>query len=105
MKFKFYFHFQTSRCSHEQDEMEQKLDTTRRDMLTYKRQCSEKDEKIVKLEETVEDAQIQLDQKKHEAKKLTKEVKKLKRLLEEERTKIQRNLQFNRIIDHINNID
>ena len=60
---------------------------------------------IVKLEETVEDAQIKLDQKKHEAKKLTKEVKKLKRLLEEERTKIQRNLQFNRIIDHINNID
>ena len=94
-----------NRCSHEHDEMEQKLDATRREMLLYKRQCSEKDEKLAKIEEKAEDFQTQLEQKKHEAKKLAKEVKKLKRLLEEERNKTLKNQRFNRIVDHIDNID
>jgi len=94
-----------ARYSHEQDEMEQKLDATRKEMLGYKRQNCEKEEKLVKLEEKSEDLQVQLEQKKHEAKKLAKEVKKLKRMLEEEKGKSQRNQRFNRIIDHIDNID
>ena len=46
-----------------------------------------------------------LEQKKHEAKKLAKEVKKLKRLLDEEKMKAQRGQRFNRIMDHIDSID
>ena len=46
-----------------------------------------------------------LEQKKHEAKKLAKEVKKLKRLLDEEKMKAQRSQRFNRIMDHIDSID
>ena len=75
------------------------------EMLGFKRQNCEKEEKIVKLEEKSEDLQVQLEQKKHEAKKLAKEVKKLKRMLEEEKGKSQRNQRFNRIIDHNDNID
>ena len=57
------------------------------------------------MEDKVEDAQAVLEQKKHETKKLAKEVKKLKKLLEEEKNKAQRSLRFNRILDHIDNID
>ena len=44
------------------------------------------------LEDKVEDSESMLEQKKHEAKKLAKEVKKLKRLLDEEKF-IHNNLQ------------
>ena len=74
-------------------------------MLSSKRQVSEKEESIKKLEDKVEDSESMLEQKKHEAKKLAKEVKKLKRLLDEEKMKAQRSQRFNRIIDHIDSID
>ena len=64
-----------------------------------------KDELIRKLEDKVEDSESMLEQKKHEAKKLAKEVKKLKRLLDEEKMKAQRSQRFNRIMDHIDSID
>ena len=57
------------------------------------------------MEDKVEDSEAMLEQKKYEAKKLAKEVKKLKRMLEDEKNKTQRNLRFNRILDHIDNID
>ena len=50
-----------------------------------KRQIAEKDESIKQLEDKVEDTESMLEQKKHEAKKLAKEVKKLKRLLDDEK--------------------
>ena len=81
------------------------MDTTRRELLSCKRQNSEKEELIKKLEDKVEDAESMLEQKKHEAKKLAKEVKKLKRLLDEEKAKGQRSQRFNRIMDHIDSID
>ena len=93
------------RYSHEHDEIEQKSDTTRRDLLHFKRLNAEKEEVITDMEDKVEDAQAVLEQKKHETKKLAKEVKKLKKLLEEEKNKAQRSLRFNRILDHIDNID
>ena len=93
------------RFSHEHDDTEQKLDATRREMLSSKRQNAEKDELIRKLEDKVEDSESMLEQKKHEAKKLAKEVKKLKRLLDEEKMKAQRGQRFNRIMDHIDSID
>ena len=74
-------------------------------MLLLKRQNVEKDEMVKQMEEKLEDAQIMLDQKKHEAKKLAKEVKKLKRLLDEEKVHAQRSQRFHRILDHIDNID
>ena len=113
-KFCFNFHTKSQfykifilfyRYSHEHDEIEQKLDATRREMLNYKRQNSEKEQITKQLEEKLEDAENVLEQKKYEAKKLTKEVKKLKRLLEEEKTNAQRSHRFHRILDHIDNID
>lgn len=85
--------------------MEQKLDTTRRELISHRRQNAEKDDVIGKLEEKLEDANNVLEQKKHEAKKLAKEVKKLKRLLDEEKDRTLRNQRFNKIMDHIENID
>lgn len=94
-----------ARFSHEHDDTEQKLDATRRELLTIKRKISEKDETMKILEDKVEDSESMLEQKKHEAKKLAKEVKKLKRLLDEEKMKAQRSQRFNRIMDHIDSID
>lgn len=94
-----------ARFSHEHDDTEQKLDATRRELLTSKRKISEKDETMKILEDKVEDSESMLEQKKHEAKKLAKEVKKLKRLLDEEKMKAQRSQRFNRIMDHIDSID
>ena len=74
-------------------------------MLSSKRQNADKDELIRKLEDKVEDSESMLEQKKHEAKKLAKEVKKLKRMLDEEKMKAQRSQRFNRIMDHIDSID
>ena len=93
------------RFSLEHDEMDQKLEATRRDMLNLKKQNEEKDQIIRDLEEKLEDSIGTLDQKKYENKKLSKEVKKLKRLIDEEKNKITRNQRFNRILDHIENID
>ena len=81
------------------------MDATRREMLSSKRQNADKDELIRKLEDKVEDSESMLEQKKHEAKKLAKEVKKLKRMLDEEKMKAQRSQRFNRIMDHIDSID
>jgi len=93
-----------ARFSHEHDDTEQKLDATRRELLTSKRKISEKDETMKILEDKVEDSESMLEQKK-QAKKLAKEVKKLKRLLDEEKMKAQRSQRFNRIMDHIDSID
>lgn len=93
------------RFSNEHDDMEQKLDTTRRELMSQKRQSAERGETISKLEERLEDANAVLEQKKHETKKLAKEVKKLKRLLDEEKNRTLRSQRFNKILDHIDNID
>ena len=85
--------------------MDQKFDAARRELLNFKKLNGEKDQMIKTLEDKLEDTEGTLDQKKYENKKLAKEVKKLKRLIEEEKNKITRNQRFNRILDHIESID